>query len=132
MSSTVRSVLVLVGCLTALAVAGVLATTALRSATVAPTQLATAPVVVDANESSGAARLTVLAPVWFDSGGGRRQVAAGTEFTTASALLADALHTHGAVGVGDTLRCAMRISISQGEPVIDLVRCERAKTSPRG
>jgi hypothetical protein len=130
--STVRGVLVLVGCLAALAVAGVLATTALRSATVAPTQLVTAPVVVDANESAGAARLTVLEPVWFDSGGGRRQVAAGTEFTTASALLADALPAHGAAAVGDTLSCAMRISISQGQPVIDLVHCAPAKTSPRG
>jgi hypothetical protein len=127
-----RNVLVFVGCLAVLGVAGVLATTALRAATVAPTQLASAPVVVDANDADGAARLTVLAPVRFDSGGGTRVVAAGTQFTTTNALLTSALPAHGKAAVGATLTCDLRVSVSRGNPVIDLVRCQPAKTSARG
>lgn len=132
MSPAVRTALTLTGCLVLLAAAGWAATTAMRSATVASTQVATAPVVVDANDDAGIARLTVLAPMTFDSGGGRRQVAAGTQFGTASTLLTGSLPAPATVATGDTLSCAMRVSISRGQPVIDLVRCEPGRTSPRG
>lgn len=128
----VRNILMLVGCVAVLGVAGVLATTALRSATVSPTQSVTAPVVVDANDAAGAARLTVLAPVRFDSGGGTREVAAGTEFTTTNALLTGSLPAHGKAGVGTTLSCALRVGMSRGQPVIDLLHCLPAHTSARG
>jgi hypothetical protein len=104
----------------------------LRTSTVAPTQVATAPVVVDTNDASGAARLTVLAPVRFDSGAGQRTVAAGTQFVTASALLTGSLAPPATAAVGSTLSCDLRISMSRGQPVIDLVRCERSRTSARG
>lgn len=132
MSPAVRNVLVLAGCLLVLGLAGWLCTAALRSATVAPTQVATAPVVVDANVSNGAAKLTVLAPVGFRSGAGRRQVPAGTQFATASALLAGALPPRTTAAVGATLTCDLRIGMSRGVPVIDLVRCRPSTTSPRG
>jgi hypothetical protein len=99
---------------------------------VSPTQVARATVVVTANDASGAARLTVLAPVWFDSGGGRREVPAGTQFVTASSLLVDALPPRSTAGVGDTLSCDLRVSVSGGQPVLDLVRCDPARTSARG
>jgi hypothetical protein len=113
-------------------IAGGMATLALRSATVSPTQLATATVVVDSNDTSGAAKLTVLNPVRFSSGGGQRVVAAGTQFTTTSALLAQALPTPSTITIGDTLSCDLRVGTSHGQPVLDLVRCERAKTTARG
>jgi hypothetical protein len=131
-SPALRNVLVFTGCLLVLGVAGGLATLALRSSTVAGTQIATAPVVVDTNDEAGAAKLTVLAPVRFSSGAGQREVAAGTQFTTASALLASALDPPSIARVGTTLTCDLRIGVSSGEPVIDLVRCARARTSPRG
>jgi hypothetical protein len=127
-----RNVLVLIGCLAVLGTAGGLATVALHTATVAPTQLATAAVVVDANDTEGTAKLTVLSPVSFNSGGGQQTVAAGTQFVTASALLAGSLTAPSKPVVGGTLSCALRISMSSGGPVIDLVRCEPGKTSPRG
>ncbi len=136
MRPAVRNVLLLTGCLAVVGIAGGMATLALRSATVSPTQVARATVVVTANDASGAARLTVLAPVRFDSGGGQREVAAGTQFVTASSLLADSFPSPqpppGAVAVGDTLSCDLRVSMSGGQPVLDLVRCEPARTSPRG
>jgi hypothetical protein len=113
-------------------IAGGMATLALRSASVSPTQLATATVVVDSNDASGAAKLTVLNPVRFSSGAGQRVVAAGTQFTTTSALLAQALPAPSTVAIGDTLSCDLRVGTSHGQPVLDLVRCERAKTSARG
>ncbi|HEX5404027.1 MAG TPA: hypothetical protein VFX16_17205 [Pseudonocardiaceae bacterium] len=128
----VRNVLVLTGCLAVLGTAGGLATAALHSATVASTQVETAAVVVDANDTSGAAKLTVLQPVNVNSGGGRRTVPAGTQFVTASGLLTESLPAASKAVVGDTLSCDLRISVSRGDPVIDLVRCTPAKTSPRG
>jgi hypothetical protein len=127
-----RNVLVFVGCLAVLGAAGGLATVALHTATVASTQVETASVVVDANDAAGAAKLTVLAPVSFDSGGGQRTVAAGTQFVTASGLLTDSLPAKSKAAVGDTLSCDLRISMSRGTAVIDLVRCEPSRTSPRG
>jgi hypothetical protein len=127
-----RNVLVFTGCLLVLGVAGGLAAVALRSATVAGTQIATASVVVDANDETGAAKLTVLAPVRFSSGAGHREVAAGTQFTTAGALLAGALEPPAKARVGSTLTCDLRIGMSDGDPVIDLVRCTPARTSARG
>jgi hypothetical protein len=127
-----RNVLVFAGCLAALGTAGGLATVALHTATVASTQVETAAVVVDANDAAGAAKLTVLTPVDFDSGGGTRTVAAGTQFVTASGLLTDALPAKSKAAVGDTLSCDLRISESRGTPVIDIVRCSPARTSPRG
>lgn len=118
-------------CFAMLGGAGWLATMALRAATVAPTQVATAPVVVDANDDAGTARLTVLAPVTFTSGAGRRQVAAGTQFVTASSLLNESTAPATATA-GDTLSCDLRISVSGGQPVIDLVRCAPGRNSPRG
>ena len=132
MRPVVRNTLVLVGCLAVVAVAGIVATTLLRTATVASTQTASTQVVVDANEASGAARLTVLAPVTIKSGGGRRVVPPGTQFTTTGALLSDALPAHNVAAVGDTLDCDLRVSVSGGQPVIDVVRCAPARTSPRG
>lgn len=132
MRPVVRNVLVLTGCLVVVAVAGLFATTVLRTATVASTQVASASVVVDTSDAAGAAKLTVLAPVRFDSGGGQREVPAGTQFTTTGALLTSALPAHRPAAVGDTLRCDLRISVSRGQPVIDLVRCVPARTSPRG
>lgn len=114
------------------AVAGVFATTVLSTATVASTQTASASVAVVANDSAGAAKLTFLAPVRFDSGAGEHEVTAGTQFTTTGALLASALPAHHGASVGDTLRCDLRISVSHGEPVVDLIRCSPARTSPRG
>jgi hypothetical protein len=131
-SPVLRNVLVFTGCLLVLGVAGGLATIALRSSTVATTQIATAPVVVDANNADGAAKLTVLAPVRFPSGAGQREVPAGTQFTTAGALLASALVAPATARVGTTLTCDLRIGVFRGEPVIDLVRCAPARTSPRG
>lgn len=98
----------------------------------APTQVARAPVVVDANTAAGSAQLTVLAPLTFDSGGGQRVVAAGTQFVTTSALLASALPTSALPAAGDTLQCDLRVSVSGGQPVIDLVRCSPARTVARG
>lgn len=132
MHPTVRNAVLLAGCLAAVGAAGGLASLALHSATVSPTQVARATVAVAANDASGAARLTVLAPVWFDSGGGRREVTAGTQFVTASSLLNDALPPPATAAVGDTLSCDLRISMSGGQPVLDLVRCSPAQTSPRG
>ena len=132
MHPTVRNALLLAGCLAAVGAAGGLASLALHSATVSPTQVARATVVVTANDTSGAARLTVLAPVWFDSGGGRREVPAGTQFVTASSLLIDALPPQSPAAVGDTLSCDLRVSMSGGQPVLDLVRCDPARTSARG
>lgn len=129
---SVRNVVVLAGCLVAVAAAGVLATGALRNATEAPTQVATAPVVVDANTTAGSAQLTVLAPVTFDSGGGQQVVQAGTQFVTTSELLASALPPNTNPAVGATLSCDLRVSVSGGQPVIDLVRCTPAKTVARG
>jgi hypothetical protein len=131
-SPVLRNVLVLTGCLLVLGVAGGLATIALRTSTVASTQIATAPVVVDTNDEAGAAKLTVLSPVSFSSGAGHREVAAGTQFTTASALLASALDPPATAHVGSTLTCDLRIGMSGGDPVIDLVHCAPARTSPRG
>jgi hypothetical protein len=131
-SSAVRNIVILTGCLAVVAVGGILATTVLRTATVASTQTASTQVVVDTNDSGGVARLTVLAPVTFRSGGGKRVVAPGTQFTTTAALLTDALPSHNSAAVGDTLDCDLRVSQSRGQPVIDLVRCAPAKTSPRG
>jgi hypothetical protein len=131
-SPAVRTTLVLAGCLLVLGLAGWLATTALWSATVAPTQVANAPVVVDANVRDGAAKLTVLTPVGFGSGADRRVVPAGTQFSTASALLTDALPPRAAAGVGATLTCDLRIGMSRGAPVIDLVRCHPSVSTPRG
>jgi hypothetical protein len=127
-----RNIITLTGCLVVVGVAGGMATLALRSATVSPTQVATATVVVDTNDTSGAAKLTVLDPVSFRSGGGQRVVAAGTQFTTTSALLVGALPTPGAVAIGDTLSCDVRVGTSGGQPVLDLVRCTPAKTTARG
>lgn len=129
---SVRNVLVLTGCVVAVGGAGILATTALGSTSVSPTQVATAPVVVDTNDPAGTAQLTVLTPVTFDSGGGQRVVAAGTQFVTSSSLLVDALPARVKPAVGDTLSCDLRIGVSSGAPVIDLVRCTPAKTSARG
>jgi hypothetical protein len=128
----VRNIVILVGCLAVVAVAGVFATAALRSATVSPTQTASTQVVVDTDDAAGAAKLTVLAPLTVDSGGGRRVVAPGTQFTTTGALLAGALPAHNVAAVGDTLDCALRVGVSGGQPVLDLVHCVPAKTSPRG
>lgn len=115
-----------------LGIAGWVAHSALRSATVAPSQVATAPVVVDANDAMGAARLTVLAPVRFASGGGQREVAAGTQFVTASAELNDAMRAPATAAAGDTLSCQLLVGVFQGQPVIDPLRCEPGRTSPRG
>jgi hypothetical protein len=128
----VRNAVLFIGCLAMVGTAGGLASLALHAATVSPTQIAQATVVVAANDASGAARLTVLAPVRFRSGGGEREVAAGTQFVTASSLLVDALPPPGAVAVGDTLSCDLRVSVSGGQPVLDLVRCAPARTSARG
>jgi hypothetical protein len=132
MHPALRNVFTLTGCLVVVGVAGGMATLALRSATVAPTQVATATVVVASNDASGAARLTVLDPVRFNSGGGQRVVAAGTQFVTANSLLVDSLPPPRAVAVGDTLSCDLRVSMSRGQPVLDLVRCAPARTSARG
>ncbi len=132
MPPAVRNILILTGCLAVVAVAGILATTLLRTATVAATQTASTQVVVATDDAAGAARLTVLAPVTVRSGDGQRVVAPGTQFTTTGALLAGALPAHDAVSVGDTLDCELRVSVSGGQPVIDLVRCAPARTSPRG
>lgn len=132
MRPAVRNAILFIGCLVVVGVAGGTATLALRSATVSPTQVARATVVVAANDASGAARLTVLTPVPFRSGGGQREVAAGTQFVTASSLLAESLPPPGSVAIGDTLSCDLRISVSGGQPVLDLVRCEPARTSARG
>jgi hypothetical protein len=129
---SVRNVLLLVGCLAVLGAAGVLADVAMRSATVAPTQVAKAPVVVDQNTDNGSAQLTVLAPVTFDSGGGQRVVEAGTQFVTTSALLAGSLSPQATPAAGTTLSCDLRVSIYQARPVIDLVRCQPARTTARG
>jgi hypothetical protein len=59
-------------------------------------------------------------------------VAAGTQFVTANSLLVDSLPPPGAVAVGDTLSCDLRVSVSRGQPVLDLVRCAPARTSARG
>jgi hypothetical protein len=131
-SVAARNAVVLAGCLVVLGVAGTLATTALSTATVAPVQTATASLVVDANEPAGAARLTVLAPVVFRSGGGTREVPAGTQFLTTNDLLTGALPPHGRAVEGDTLRCTVLVGTVDGRPVIDLVHCAPAKTSPRG
>jgi hypothetical protein len=131
--ATVRGALVLVCCFAMLGAAGWFANRALRAATVAPTQVANAPVVVDADDDMGAARLTVLAPVRFASGAGaQREVAAGTQFVTASAKLNDSMRAPATAAAGDTLSCDLRISVSQGQPVIDPLRCEPGRTSPRG
>jgi hypothetical protein len=130
---TIRGGLVLVCCVVTLGAAGWFEVVVLRSATVAPTQVATAPVVVDANDDQGAARLTVLAPVWFASGGGgQRVVAAGTQFVTASAVLDWSMRAPATAAAGDTLSCDLRVRVSRGQPVIDPVRCEPGRTSPRG
>lgn len=128
----VRTALLLTGCLAALGVAGGLAAVALRSASVSPTQLARATVVVDTNDTGGTAKLTVLAPVRVSSGGGDRTVSAGTQFATTNALLAEALPPPGSAAVGVTLSCDLRVGSSHGQPVIDVVHCEPAKTSARG
>jgi hypothetical protein len=125
-------VILFVGCVTVLGGAGGIAALALRTATVSPTQVARATLVVAANDASGAARLTVLAPVPFNSGGGQQEVAAGTQFVTASSLLAGSLPPPATVAIGDTLSCDLRISMSGGQPVLDLVTCEPAHTSARG
>lgn len=122
----------LAGCLAVVGVAGGMATLALHTATASPTQTATATVVVDANEVSGVARLTVLTPVPFRSGSGQRVVAAGTQIVTASSLLTAALPPSSAAAVGDTLSCDMRIGVSDGQPVMDLVHCTPARTAARG
>lgn len=129
---SVRNVLVLAGCLVAVTAAGVLATVALRSSTVAPTQVASAPVVIDTNTAAGSAQLTVLAPVTYASGSGSRVVAAGTQFVTTSALLTSALPAKAKPAAGATLDCALRISGEPQQPVIDLVRCTPARTTARG
>lgn len=122
----------LAGCLVVVIAAGVLANAALSRATNAPTQVASAPVVVDQNTDNGSAQLTVLAPVAFASGGGQQVVAAGTQFTTTSALLAAALPAQAAPAAGATLTCDLKVSIWHAQPVIDLVRCTRAHTVARG
>jgi hypothetical protein len=132
MRTAVRNALLLTGCLTALGVAGGLATVALRTASVSPTQLANATVVVDTNDEGGTAKLTVLASVRVSTGGGDRTVTAGTQFATTNALLTDALPAPGKAVVGSTLSCDLRVGSSQGQPVIDLVRCVPTKTSARG
>jgi hypothetical protein len=129
---TLRNAIVLTGCLAVVGTAGGVATFALRSATVSPTQVARATVVVTANDTSGVARLTVLAPVRFASGGGQREVTAGTQFVTASSLLTGALPAPGAPKIGDTLACDLRVSVSGGQPVLDLVKCAPTGTSARG
>jgi hypothetical protein len=132
MSTGVRNALLLAGCLVALAAAGGLAMLALRSASTSPTQLANTTVVVDTNEEGGTAKLTVLASVRVSSGGGDRTVSAGTQFATTNAMLAASLAKPGAAPVGSTLSCDIRVGSSQGQPVIDLVRCAPAKTTARG
>lgn len=128
----VRSALALVACLGLLCAAGWLATGALRAATVAPTQFTTAPVVVDDYAQAGSARLTVLEPVTVPSGGGQREVAAGTEFVTASGLLDAAMAAPATAAAGATLSCDLRIGMWAGQPVIEVVRCEPGRGSPRG
>jgi hypothetical protein len=129
---TIRNGILLTACLAVVGMTGGVATLALRSATVSPTQVARATVAVTANDRSGVARLTVLAPLSFSSGGGQREVPAGTQFVTASSLLTGSLPAPGAVAVGDTLSCDLRVSVSGGQPVLDLVRCAPTLTSARG
>jgi hypothetical protein len=124
--------LTLIGCLLALAVAGIVALLAMRSASVPPTQLATATVVVDTNQAGGTAQLTVVEPVRFASAGGSATVPAGTMFTTTNATLTSAVTTPSATGVGVTLSCQLKVRLWRGAPVIDVVRCTPTGTSPRG
>jgi hypothetical protein len=128
----VRDALVLVVCLGLLGTAGWLATGALRAASESPTQLTTAPVVVDDYDQAGSARLTVLEPVTVPSGGGHRQVQAGTQFTTSGGLLSAAMAAPATAAVGATLSCDLRVGVARGKPVIDVVRCEPGHGSPRG
>jgi hypothetical protein len=128
----IRSAFVLVTCLGVLGGAGWLATVALGASSVAPTQLTRAPLVVDTYDTGGVTRLTVLEPMTFPSAGGPREVPAGTQFVTASALLDSSLAAPATAAVGDTLSCALRVNVSQGEPIIDLVRCAPGRGSPRG
>lgn len=126
----VRSLLALVACLGVLAGAGWLANLAMTAATAAPIQSVTAPVVVDDYTDQGSARLTVLEQVSFVTGGGTRDVPAGTQFVTTAANLDTALSATATAGA--TLSCAMRVSMAQGRPVIDLLRCAPGHDSPRG
>lgn len=116
-----------------LGAAGWLAAMAMHSTSVSPTQLATASVAVTSNEPGGSAKLTVLVPVEVPAPAGSRVVPAGTQFVTTSATLTGTLgDTPGAVAVGSTLSCDLRIGSGRGDPVIDVVRCVPAATSPRG
>jgi hypothetical protein len=130
--AAVRNGLAIAGCLAALAVAGLVALLAMRSASVPPTQLATATVVVNADAVGGTAQLTVVEPVRFPSGGGSATVPAGTSFTTTNALLTGALGGPNGAPVGVTLSCQLKVRMWRGAPVIDVVRCAPAGTSPRG
>jgi hypothetical protein len=130
--AALRGALVLIGCLVMLGAAGWLATLAMHSTSVSPTQLATASVVVDSNQPGGSARLTVLAPVKVAAPAGSRVVPAGTEFVTTNATLTGALPPPGAAAVGSTLSCDLRVGAASATPIIDVVSCVPAATSPRG
>jgi hypothetical protein len=122
-------VLLLCGCLVVLGAAGAMAGMALRS-TSAPTQVLSGTVVVDSNDPGGTAKLTVLddLPLANSSQG----VPAGTQFVTTNATLAEVLVPPAGSTVGTTLTCDLRVRIAKGTPVIDVVRCAAAPTSPRG
>jgi hypothetical protein len=113
------SLLALVGCFVALAVAGVISVFAFDSVSSAGVpQLATALVRVDSDNDGGLAQLTTLGAVRLESG---RMLSAGTVVNTTSDQLASA--STGSPAVGGTLCCALRIGWANGSNVIDVVRC---------